>query len=157
MALTKVEQAEKDELAKERKRVLSASAAMEFRRANPDYYPWDINGVALQKYVTDHNLDSTLVSSWQRAYDTLLLQGKIEPAESAEIKQPEEAKVVVVPRVGFLNGTPVREHNAAELADLKAMSKTKEGFAALQKQVRAENSAYKIHAERHGINYDAKQ
>jgi hypothetical protein len=157
MALSKEQQAEKDALAVERKKTLATASALQFMRNNPDYYPWDENGQAMQKYVTENNLDPTLVSSWQQAYDTLTLQGKIQPAPSAEIQQPEVIVERRAPRTGTMHGTKVSEHDAEQLAELKAMAKTKEGFAALQKQVRAEQSKFKIHAERHGINYDAKQ
>jgi hypothetical protein len=154
MALTKAEQAEKDSLAVERKKTLATASALQFMRNNPDYYPWDTNGQAMQKYVTDNDLDPTLVSSWQQSYDTLTLQGKIQAAPSAEIKQPEVTERRA-PRTGTMHGTKVSEHDAEQLAELKKLARTPAGFKQLQQQVRAERSAFKIHAERKGINYNA--
>lgn len=153
MALTAAEKKEKDALAVERTKTLATAAALQFMRTNPDYYPWDENGQAMQKYVTDNSLDPTLVSSWQQSYDTLTLQGKIQPAPSAEIKQPEAVERRA-PQTGTMHGTKVSEHDAEQLAELKKLARTPEGFKQLQQQVRAEQSAFRTHAARHGITYD---
>jgi hypothetical protein len=128
--------------------IRATSGALVFRDNNIDYYPSTFNSMAIQKFISDNQLDPFRSSSYQEAYDTLLLRGELElePKKNPAPPAQEESYEPLPGKQRLGGGTIVGHHRPDQLEDLYKLP-----LGELKKMVDQETSGTRASLQRRNV------